>query len=45
MDSKKRLRSKFIGSVHSANTRLEARKTELIQEIEQKISLEIKMKR
>ena len=44
-DSKKRLRSKFIGSVHSANTRLEAEKAELIQEIEQKISLEIKMKR
>ena len=37
-DSKKRLRSKFIGSVHSANTRLEAEKTELIKEIEQKIS-------
>ena len=45
VDSKKRLRSKFIGSVHSANTRLEAKKSELIKEIEQKISLERKMKR
>ena len=45
VDSKKRLRSKFIGSVNPANTRLEAEKAELIQEIEQKISLEIKMKR
>jgi len=33
VDSKKRLRSKFIGSVHSANTRLEAKKSELIKEI------------
>ena len=43
VDSKKRLRSKFIGSVHSTNTRLEAKKTELIKEIKQKISFERKM--
>ena len=45
VDSKKRLRSIFNGSVHSANARLEAKKTELIKEIKQKISLERKMKR
>ncbi len=35
-DSKKRLKSKFIGSVNSANTRIEAEKTELIQELNKK---------
>ena len=36
VDSKKRLRSKFIGSVHSTNTRLEAKKTKLIKKLNKK---------